>query len=242
MTLRVTMKETIPTEGKYDEIESTVKINKFIQMVKRIQEYLQKILLVTDWGSHFSPNGPVGCPIISVGQTNEENQYITAFREIFEYQCVLHGEYREYREYTYEAKFVNDKWWSAFLQSDCYNLNKLENILNEIEAIDGRTFESCYCIAATEHKRKSAYMCNKAEMEFYIIFWNLFLIALDDSLYNDQLPVIAELASYFGFDEPMMRDWCRAVEYVFAGNKLSEDCDLECETVEGARFFLHKEE
>ena len=76
----------------------------------------------------------------------------------------------------------------------------------------------------------------------YNIFWNLFLCAIDDDIYNEQLPNVVELAHYLDFDEPMMRDWCRAVEYVLAGNKLSEDCDLECETVEGARFFLHKEE
>ena len=68
------------------------------------------------------------------------------------------------------------------------------------------------------------------------------LLAIDDDIYNKQLSNIIELAHYFDFDEPMMRDWCRAVEYVLAGNKLSEDCDLECETVEGARFFLHKKE
>ena len=76
----------------------------------------------------------------------------------------------------------------------------------------------------------------------YNLFWNLFLCAIDDDIYNEQLPNVVELAHYLDFDEPMMRDWCRAVEYVLAGNKLSEDCDLECETVEGARFFLHKKE
>lgn len=87
-----------------------------------------------------------------------------------------------------------------------------------------------------------AYYGYTEDWMYYIIFWNLFLVAMDDDIYNEQLATVAELAACFGFDEPMMRDWCRAVEYVFAGNKLSEDCDLECETVEGAKFFLHKEE
>ena len=77
-------------------------------------------------------------------------------------------------------------------------------------------------------------------VKYYNIFWNLFIIAIDDDAYNEQLNNVVELANYWDFDEPMMRDWCRAVEYVLAGNKLSEDCDFECETVEGARFFLHK--
>lgn len=79
-------------------------------------------------------------------------------------------------------------------------------------------------------------------VKYYNIFWNLFVIAIDDDAYNEQLSNVIELADYWDFDEPMMRDWCRAVEYVLAGNKLSEDCDLACETVEGARFFLHKKE
>lgn len=72
------------------------------------------------------------------------------------------------------------------------------------------------------------------------LFWNIFLLALDDDIYNEQLPNVVELAHYWGFDEHMLRDWCRAVEYVMNGNQLSEDCDFECKTVEGAAFFLHK--
>ena len=77
--------------------------------------------------------------------------------------------------------------------------------------------------------------------KYYNIFWNIFLLTIDDEIYENQLNNVAELAAYSNFDEPMMRDWCRAVEYVLAGNKLSEDCDFECETVEGLKFFLHRE-
>lgn len=93
--------------------------------------------------------------------------------------------------------------------------------------------------------------CNEVDNEpeycwvndrYYNVFWNLYLLALDDEIYKTQLNDVIELASYGGFDEHMMRDWCRAVEYVMAGNKLSEDCDLECETVEGLKFFLHRDE
>lgn len=48
------------------------------------------------------------------------------------------------------------------------------------------------------------------------------------------------LAQKLGFTEEMMRDWCHAVEFVFAGNMLSENCGLECETKEGKAFFLHQ--
>lgn len=79
-------------------------------------------------------------------------------------------------------------------------------------------------------------------MKEYNIFWNIFLLSLDNEVYEKNLNDVIELAYYWDFDEPMMRDWCMAVEYVLAGNKLSEDCDFECETVEGLKFFLHRDE
>ncbi len=78
--------------------------------------------------------------------------------------------------------------------------------------------------------------------KYYNIFWNIFLLTVDDEIYESQLNNVAELAAYFNFDEAMMRDWCRAVEYVLAGNEFSKDCDFECETVEGLKFFLHRDE
>jgi len=78
-------------------------------------------------------------------------------------------------------------------------------------------------------------------LRYYNVFWNLFLLTLDDKIYETQLNKVIELACYCDFDEPMMRDWCRAVEYVLEGNKLSEECDFECETVEGLEFFLHRD-
>ena len=38
----------------------------------------------------------------------------------------------------------------------------------------------------------------------------------------------------------MLRDWCRAANYVLAGNLLSANCDLVCETPEGKALFLHQ--
>lgn len=81
-----------------------------------------------------------------------------------------------------------------------------------------------------------------SEAKYYNLFWNLFALAIDGGIQNKSASAVVDLASYFGFDEHMFADWCRAVEYVLGGNKLSEHCDLECKTVEGARFFLHKDE
>ena len=74
----------------------------------------------------------------------------------------------------------------------------------------------------------------------YCLFWMLFVLKIIDAL-DDKIGVkIRSQAIEYGFNEAMLRDWCRAIEYVLAGNHLSEDCDLECESEEGKRFFLHK--
>lgn len=74
----------------------------------------------------------------------------------------------------------------------------------------------------------------------FIIFWMLFTTAIDDEIYNNELANIIDFAYCLDFNEAMIRDWCRAIEYVLAGNHLSEDCDLKCESEEGKQFFLHK--
>ena len=68
----------------------------------------------------------------------------------------------------------------------------------------------------------------------------LFATTIDDEIYNNELSGIIDLAYCLDFNEAMIRDWCRAIEYVLAGNHLNENCDLECESEEGNRFFLHK--
>lgn len=77
--------------------------------------------------------------------------------------------------------------------------------------------------------------------QMYSLFWNLFLTAIDDEIYNSQLSRVIDLAFKFHFDEHMIRDWCRAVEYVLNGNRLSENCNLHCDTIEGGWFFLRDE-
>lgn len=74
-----------------------------------------------------------------------------------------------------------------------------------------------------------------------ILFWHLMLLAIDDEIYNNEIANVIDLAYNLRFHESMIKDWCRAVEYVLAGNELKEDCDLQCETEEGRQFFLHQE-
>ena len=75
---------------------------------------------------------------------------------------------------------------------------------------------------------------------YVVIFWMPFTTAIDDEIYNNELSGIIDLAYCLDFNEEMIRDWCRAIEYVLSGNRLNENCDLECESEEGNRFFLHK--
>ena len=71
-----------------------------------------------------------------------------------------------------------------------------------------------------------------------LIFWLLFVAAIDDEFYNKELSTVIDFAYCAKFNEGMIRDWCRAVEYVLSGNRFSKNCDLEMETAEGKKFFI----
>ena len=75
---------------------------------------------------------------------------------------------------------------------------------------------------------------------YTLIFWLLFLAAIDEDLYNNELSSIIDFAYCLKFDESMIRDWCNAVKYVLEGNHLNEACDLQCATDAGKEFFLHQ--
>ena len=147
------------------------------------------------------------------GRIFEKECYEDARRDILEHYKTQYSPVRSWRD---DIKYPEELKWDILRKRLAYQ--------KEDNKIDG---DSRYC------------WVNDI---YYNVFWNLYLLALDDKIYETQLNDVVELASYCGFDEPMMRDWCRAVEYVLAGNKLSEDCDFECETVEGLKFFLHREE
>lgn len=227
MTLRAKVDEMEAAREDDQKVREALQIERFVRMIKDVKEYF----LV--WGdiSYVS-----GVPIIIVGLA-ERDAFIEAFRKEMEYTIYWSGADQDLDYYSKElesdTKCRNSAWWSRFDESDSKSIEKLKRVVNN------------YTLSKNVYLLKNA--CRHVDfstevLRHYIIFWNLFLAAMDDEIYNEQLATVAELAACFGFDEPMMRDWCRAVEYVFAGNKLSEDCDLHCETVEGAKFFLHKEE
>lgn len=84
------------------------------------------------------------------------------------------------------------------------------------------------------------------------MFWMFMMAALDERIYNDQLEYITDLAEMLEFNEPMVRDWCKAVVYVVGGGHLQdlaksygdeemnpENNPLGLTTPEGREFFLH---
>lgn len=73
------------------------------------------------------------------------------------------------------------------------------------------------------------------------MFWMFMMAALDEHIYNDQLEYITDLAEMLEFNEPMVRDWCKAAVYVVGGGHLQdlENNPLGLTTPEGREFFLH---
>ena len=72
-----------------------------------------------------------------------------------------------------------------------------------------------------------------------IVFWNLFLTAIDDEIYAEELSNVLDLAYIMGLNEKIVRDLCNGVNYVLDGNHLRQGCDLSCKTDEGKCFLLH---
>lgn len=77
---------------------------------------------------------------------------------------------------------------------------------------------------------------------YELVFWLLFTAAIDDNIYNNSLSDIIDLAYCLKFNEEMINDWCKAIEFVLNGNQLcEEECNLKLDTKEGKWFFFHDE-
>ena len=87
-------------------------------------------------------------------------------------------------------------------------------------------------------------MKNKPEKKFNeyyrLIFWLLFAAAVNDEIYNNELPTIADFAYCLEFNEKMMGDWCVVVDYLLSGNHISEASKLPLESPQGISYFLHR--
>ena len=81
---------------------------------------------------------------------------------------------------------------------------------------------------------------NIGNYEYILIFWWLVILALDDSLYENYLDYVADVADIFGFTETMMDDWCEASIYWLNGNEINNGANLNLKSTEGIKFFLNK--
>ena len=158
-----------------------------------------------------------------------------------------------YKNFTF--RYGDNAWHPAFL--DNYNSNPYSVMTRKVAGFSIVTSKvtlitdvveivKTYTKAKTTRPTSSFFGIEMIERNGDLsrncmVFWMLFMAALDDEIYNNELDSIIDIAYCMDFDEAMIRDWCRAVEYVMQGNHLQEGCDFPCETLEGARFFLHKD-
>lgn len=147
-------------------------------------------------------------------------------------------------------KFLEHYTWLSYIPRCIYSEKKFIKVIasNMFGVLPDNVYQ--YESEITKEKRDineteiiSLYKGNIDKYKYkchFIIFWMLFTTAIDDEIYNNELSNIIDFAYCLDFNEVMIRDWCRAIEYVLAGNHFSEDCDLVCESEEGKAFFLHK--
>ncbi len=253
MTLR--KQDNPPIENEQDlSSRDTIRIAKFRRFVEEIDIYLNKcenVKLQEDWFNCISYSGRgytrVGCIAVACGGGNSRNPYVQLISELL-FPVIDYDTYKKtrlpfntqisMRQFEWPNELSYQKWkkhgrigfggimffwgWRDDIEYD----RKNSNILH---------YNVDYFLSNCDFDKEEIELS-----KYRTIFWNLFMISLDDDIYNEQMPNVADLAYIFGFDEHMMRDWCRAVEYVLAGNRLNETCDLHCDTVEGAKFFLYE--
>lgn len=169
-------------------------------------------IMLEDMQKYLMSSNMYGFTICIVDKTAYQNIYLDS---IYDVLCCYNIE---------PSKRVN---WMA--KSD--SIDNLKNCITNLKnAYNYSFYTSC---------------CTRNLMGYQLInntvFWNLFILSLDEKIYENEIAKVVDLAYCLGFNEAMMRDWCRAVEYVLAGNRISEDCDLECETPEAKQYFKHEE-
>lgn len=229
-----------------------LKMEKFTEWIKELALYLGR------WRQNgenkfFNSSSIEEYDIVFLKDKTWDSSYLARCEYVASFLCVASYNGKSQNTYvktTVECIFPGANWTRKFRKIP-YNSNIVEYGVSVDDLDRTRKGESSAHIWRDDLQFPNSHeTTNLVSMlrfkdkmfHYYNAFWNLFLLGLDEDVYNSQLSNVIELVHYFNFDEPMLRDWCHAVEYVMNGNKLSENCDLKCETVEGRRFFLHKNE
>lgn len=197
-----------------EQTENDMKIIKFRVMIKEIQIYLMGKV----------EDRPNECYLVCmelpfIKKYKEQDDFVEAWHDLI-------GEVTSYcDEEDYKRRNTD--------RSGNYIIDAVEDLCN-LSSVVG-TY-SCYkcCDGGWGSDEISP-----VALRNNLIFWALFLAAINDDIYNNELIGIIDLAYCLKFNEAMIRDWCKAVEYVLSGNQLKEGCDLQCETEEGKEYFLH---
>lgn len=232
MTLRRTINKAEEKQSNIDARKNELKLISFTNLLIETSKYLTTnhsgytygFEPICDNKSRKNIGAYTGAVVIIVGDIIK-NDYILKFIEILGGMGNM------------DSVCGIDNYWSCFKEfgTDYSNMNyaTLKEVIDNLNTKHSQSYGDV----------GSAGVCLTSDtMKLNIIFWNLFLCALDDEIYNEQLPIVIELAHCLNLDEYILRDICRAVEYVLSGKKLSPNCDLQCDTIECAKFFLGKEE
>lgn len=77
----------------------------------------------------------------------------------------------------------------------------------------------------------------KSNLGFNIIFWSLFIIAVDENAYNEKLSDISDIAYMVNFTEEMLEDWITALRLILEGKDFK---NYLYSSKEANKFFGHR--
>ena len=255
MTLIKSKEEYIPQNNHYS-LGERIKLEKFSSLIRETSLYLLKsaepLLTIIVPSYYKSMDHFKFCNMhdicVAAGEGNISNIYVKEMIEIiFEkrnIQDLFSGDFDSSEKgrtmrYNEDAGIVTEESVSEYIHFMCdENYGSAPYVWRDDIEFD-RNHMGIFrviidCARNIPGTSQEAGFCPE-----YTIFWNLFLTALDEEIYNSQLSNVIDLAYMLNFDENMIRDWCHAVEYVLNGNHLNENCNLHCDTDAGRWFFLH---
>lgn len=125
---------------------------------------------------------------------------------------------------TYANKLIED----SMIDNGIDDINDI-NIIDEIEYI-----KNTGIMGLKELVKECR---EKSMLKFSIIFWSLFIISVDENLYNKKLSTIADIAYLIGFSEEMLKDWITALKLIFEGKDFKS---FSYSTDEAKQFFTQR--
>lgn len=217
------------------------------------------------WKSHPEAYEDYTClykdPVVVVVGGESKNPYLRAFFDEIDAFIIKNSLcVNEYRNVDFHDKELlhDEQFWYVWNMFHKSNIGNFYEILAEIDlSIIGK---DTLCINEDEdwldiykvygHNYNYAQYTEGTLSTHYhgshaktirnnFIFWNIFLAYMDREVYDNELQLVIDMAYLVGFDEMMIRDWCKAVKHALQGNCFSKDSALDFETREARQFFLH---